>query len=157
MKIIPHEIDEQTAMQTQLPEVAAMRTSRGMTLIEILVVLAIIGLIMGGVSVMAFNQFKEAKVKDAWTEVRSIETNCETFMLQRNGKCPKSLQDLKAAGIIRSVAKDPWNSDWLITCPGEHGSVDVVSNGPDGAPNTDDDIRSWETPNEEGAVEEKKS
>lgn len=123
---------------------ARRRRSRGMTLIEILVVLAIIGLIVGGVSVVAFNAFSESKVKVAHNEVVEIQKLCEQYMLQKNDKCPKSMQDLKAAGVTARVKKDPWGEEYIITCPGEHGPVDVSSNGPDRKPGGGDDLLSWE-------------
>ena len=126
-----------------------MRPTRGMTLIEILVVLAIIGLIVGGVSVVAFNAFAGAKVDQAANDVINVQKACEQYMLQKNDKCPKSLQDLKAAGVVSRVQKDPWGEDFVITCPGEHGSaVDVLSYGPDKKQGGDDDIVSWESPKE---------
>ena len=123
---------------------AARRADRGMTLIEILVVLAIIGLIVGGIAVATFGQFDTAKLKTAGNEVMQIQQYCEMYMLQKNGKCPKDVQELKAAGVIKKVTKDPWGEDYLITCPGEHGSVDVVSMGPDKKLGGDDDITSWD-------------
>lgn len=122
------------------------RRSRGMTLIEILVVLAIIGLIVGGVSVVAFNAFKDSKGKQAYTDVINVQKAAEQYMLQKNDKCPKSMQDLKAAGVVSRVQKDPWGEEFVITCPGEHGPVDVVSFGPDKKQGGGDDILSWESP-----------
>lgn len=132
------------------------RRSRGMTLIEILVVLAIIGLIVGGVSVVAFNAFSESKVKVAYNEVVEIQKLCEQYMLQKNDKCPKNMQDLKAAGVTARVKKDPWGEEYIITCPGEHGPVDVTSLGPDKKPGGNDDINSWEDPKEVEAAKEGK-
>jgi len=122
------------------------RNSRGMTLIEILVVLAIIGLIVGGVSVVAFNAFGEAKIKSGNNDVLNVQKACEQYMLQKNDKCPKSMQDLKAAGVVQRVQKDPWGEEFTIVCPGEHGPVDVMSYGPDKKQGGGDDIVSWESP-----------
>ena len=119
------------------------RSQRGMTLIEILVVLAIIGLIMGGVGIMAFQQLDGAKLKTAAKDIGTLVQSVEMYQLQK-GKCPKSTQDLKAAGIISKVTKDPWGADYEIKCPGEHGSVDISSAGKDGQMGNEDDINSWD-------------
>lgn len=132
------------------------RSSRGMTLIEILVVLAIIGLIVGGVSVVAFNALSDSKVKIAYNDIASVQKACEQYLLQKNDKCPKSMQDLKAAGILGKVQKDPWGEEFVITCPGQHGPVDVTSLGPDKKPGGDDDINSWEDAKEVAERKESK-
>lgn len=121
----------------------ASRSTRGMTLIEILVVLAIIGLIMGGVAIVAFQAFDDAKLKAAANDMATLSNGVEMYRLQKN-KCPKSAQDLKAAGIIKQATKDPWGQDYVIKCPGEHGSVDITSPGKDGQLGTEDDINSWD-------------
>jgi general secretion pathway protein G len=123
--------------------VAAARSSRGMTLIEILVVLAIIGLIMGGVAIVAFNAFDDSKTKAAAKDIATLAQSVEMYRLQKN-KCPKSAQDLKAAGIIQKITKDPWGADYVIKCPGEHGPVDISSPGKDGEIGGEDDINSWD-------------
>ena len=132
------------------------RSSRGMTLIEILVVLAIIGLIVGGVSVVAFNALADSKVKSAYNDVINVQKASEQYLLQKNDKCPKSMMDLKAAGIVGKAQKDPWGEDFIITCPGQHGPVDVTSLGPDKKPGGDDDINSWEDPKEMAEKKEDK-
>lgn len=131
---------------------AAARSARGMTLIEILVVLAIIGLIMGGVAIVAFNAFDDSKSKAAAKDIATLAQSVEMYRLQKN-KCPKSAQDLKAAGIIQKITKDPWGQDYVIKCPGEHGPVDITSLGKDGEV-SEDDINSWDENLGEGTEKE---
>jgi hypothetical protein len=52
------------------------------------------------------------------------------------------MQDLKAAGFINKVGKDPWDNDYNFKCPGEKnaGGVDVWSAGPDATEGNEDDI-----------------
>lgn len=127
----------------------------GMTLIEIMVVVAIISLIMGGVGIMAFNRFQDAQLGTARSEVMNIRGAVETYRVNKRGKCPKTMQDLKAAGVIDKVAKDPWGTEYEFKCPGEKDQVDVVSAGPDAEMGTADDIASYDDPNAKEAEEEK--
>jgi general secretion pathway protein G len=120
------------------------RASLGMTLIEIMVVLAIISLILGGVGVVALKQFQAAQGDDARNDVVQIQQAVEQYMLQKRGKCPKNLQELKASGIASRISKDPWGNDYNILCPGEHSTVDVISPGEDGELGTDDDITNYQ-------------
>ncbi len=122
---------------------AAGASQRGMTLIEIMVVVAIISLVLGGVGLMAFNQFKNAQLDTAQKDVVQIQAAVEMYMTQKRGKCPKTLQDLKASGIAAKVSKDPWGKDYQLQCPGEHTAVDVISGGPDGEVGTEDDINNY--------------
>lgn len=144
---------EQLRRRARLRQMA--KGSRGMTLIEIMVVVAIIGLVMGGVGLMAFNRFQDAQVDTAKKDVVQIQQAVEMYMTQKRGKCPRSMQDLKAAGIASKVSKDPWGSDYELKCPGGEGrSVDVISPGPDKESGSEDDISNFmEDKEEEGGDE----
>jgi general secretion pathway protein G len=123
------------------------RRQLGMTLIEIMVVVAIISLVLGGVGIMAFNRFQDAQLDTARTEVIKIRGAVETYRVNKRGKCPKTMQDLKAAGFIDKIAKDPWGTEYELKCPGEKDQIDVVSAGPDAEMGTADDIASYDDPN----------
>jgi general secretion pathway protein G len=131
----------QDEQQLRIQRAAAQR---GMTLIEIMVVVAIISLILGGVGVMAFNRFNDARLDTAKNEVVTIQGAVEQYRVSKR-KCPKSMQDLKAAGFINKVGKDPWGVDYEFKCPGEKNpaSVDVMSAGPDSTMGNDDDITNY--------------
>ncbi len=131
------------------PDLGSKASSRGMTLIEILVVLAIIGLIMGGVAVVAGNAFKDASKDATKNDVLKMVGMIEMYQVQKKGKCPKSPDDLKKSGILTRVKKDPWGNAFKIGCPGEHDNIDVSSAGPDGEFGNDDDINSWDDEPEE--------
>ena len=80
----------------------------------------------------------------ARNEVVTIQGAAEQYRITKRGKCPTSLQDLKAAGFINKIGKDPWGNDYDFKCPGEKMTVDVVSGGPDGKLGTDDDIANYD-------------
>lgn len=119
----------------------------GMTLIEIMVVVAIIGLLMGTVGVVAYGRYKKAQVVNTKQIIKNIETAVETFMMDNNGECPKDLKDLYTQKIINKEPKDAWGQPLIFKCPGEHNkeSSDVASKGPDKREGTQDDIKNWQT------------
>jgi len=130
----------------------AARQNLGMSLIEIMVVVAIASMIIGGVGIVAFKRLGEARLSTAMKDAIQIQQATEMYMLQKKSKCPKTLQDLRASGAISRVIKDPWGNDYEIKCPGEHSSVDVISAGPDGEMGTEDDVANYD--NEAGAEAE---
>jgi len=133
----------------------AAKTQRGMTLIEIMVVVAIISLIMGGVGIMAFNRYQDAQKSDTRNQTITIAGAIEQYRTAKRGKCPKTLEDLKAAQFISRVAKDAWGNEFKFKCPGEKTSIDVMSPGEDGEFGTPDDITNFGDVNEEEDADKK--
>ncbi|HEY2903570.1 MAG TPA: type II secretion system protein GspG [Polyangia bacterium] len=122
------------------------RRDRGFTLLEIMVVLAIIGLIVGSVGVMVFNRFKKAQVSTAKTRVTQVANAVTQYMLDNSNNCPRSLEELVAQKYLQKGMKDPWGKDFILRCPGTNDTdgADVSSAGPDKAEGTADDVKSWE-------------
>jgi general secretion pathway protein G len=122
------------------------RRDMGFTLLEIMVVLAIIGLIVGSVGVMVFNRFKKAQIQTAKTRVTEISNATTQFMLDNNNNCPRGLDDLVSQKYLKKGLKDPWGKDFIFRCPGtsDTDGADVASAGPDKQEGTADDIKSWE-------------
>ena len=117
---------------------------RGFTLLEIMIVLALIGLLVSAVGVAVWKRFRDGQIKAAQLQVRAIAGEVGHFMVMK-GQCP-TIEDLLAERLIRSEPHDPWGTAITIKCPGEHDPdpADVVSYGPDKRADTEDDIRSWE-------------
>jgi len=115
----------------------------GMTMLEIMIVLAIIGLVMSVVGVGVFQSFKKAQKKIAQVAVNEIASKTVQFMTDNNNECPKSVDDLVAQKYMPKKQKDPWNHDFILRCPGTVNvdGIDVVSLGPDGQEGTPDDIK----------------
>ncbi|MGB5179716.1 MAG: type II secretion system protein GspG, partial [Gammaproteobacteria bacterium] len=49
----------------------------------------------------------------------------------------------KEGGYLDRLPLDPWQQPYLFLSPGENGSIDIFSLGPDQVP-SDDDIGNWE-------------
>jgi general secretion pathway protein G len=121
-------------------------TARGMTLIEIMVVVAIIGMLMGTVAVGAFGQLEKTKVKNAKMVIKAVEQGLVAYQTDNTDGCPKALVDLYTQKYLTKEPKDPWGEPLVFKCPGEHNSdgADIVSKGKDKQEGTADDIKSWE-------------
>jgi general secretion pathway protein G len=123
------------------------RRSGGFSLLEIMIVLALIGMITAGVAVVINKSFQNAKIKIAKERIKEISQGVTTYMIDSNSTCPKSMDDLVAQKYVsKSSAKDPWGKDFVLRCPGQQDpdGADVTSSGPDKADGTADDIKSWE-------------
>ena len=136
------------------------RSARGMTLIEILVVLVLIGIVMGIVGGNYLQRGELAKAKAAKIEIGQIGQTLDLFKLEV-GRYPTSQEGLQAliaqpAGLNNwngpywkksTVPKDPWGNDYVYVVPGQHGPYDIVSYGADGkegGDGADKDITSWD-------------
>jgi len=114
---------------------------RGVTLIEILIVLAIVGLIAGGVAVVAVPKFAEAQKKQAQTDARTIHPAAEKYRVDHpSDGCP-TVELLREKKELSQSSKltDPWDTPYKVVCSEE--DVVIVSFGPDKKENTADDIR----------------
>ncbi|OGQ23367.1 MAG: type II secretion system protein GspG [Deltaproteobacteria bacterium RIFCSPLOWO2_02_FULL_44_10] len=140
-----------------------LHNARGMTLIEIMVVIAIIGFIGGIVTTQVLSFLDEAKVDTAKTQIRSIEDSLEHFRRDA-GFFPSTEQGLQSlltkpnvgrtpkryssTGYMKKMPKDPWGCDYIYYSPGLQGHpYEVYSLGADckeGGEEIDADIASFE-------------
>lgn len=129
---------------------------RGMTLIEMMLVLAIIGVVMGilfGPAIMdMFRGSKESAAKvlvDKFANQGFIK-----WEMNSDEACPASLDEI-AKHVGKKNAKDPYNKPMAMVCgdeaPEDANGFGVISAGPDKKMNTKDDIKSWETMEERKA------
>jgi len=121
------------------------RAEAGFTLVEMLVVIAIIGLIMGLVGPRVLNSLGESKVKAAKLQIESFSSSLDLFYLDV-GRYPTGSEGLAAlaqrpgnTGIWNgpylktgSVPTDPWGHVYLYRAPAERGPYEIVSLGSDG-------------------------
>lgn len=129
-------------MKTCMPEA----NRRGFTLIEVLLVVAILGILATIVAVKTIGQTDKAKRQAAWTQATSIKTAIAQFEMEV-GRLPKDLQELVFEGDANwpgpfldseEVPKDPWGNDFTMEIAGKR--IRVTSPGPDGQLGTEDDL-----------------
>jgi general secretion pathway protein G len=141
----------------------ALRTSRGFTLIEIMVVVVIIGLLAAVIVPQVVNKVDEARVTRAKADIASIESALTIFRLD-NSKYPTTEQGLASLTtqptdpsirnwrpggyLTKKVGKDPWGNEYQYVYPGTHGGeYDLFSLGADNQPGgegTSADIGNWD-------------
>jgi general secretion pathway protein G len=132
----------------------------GMTLIEILVVLVLIGIVLGVVGGNFIGRGEKAKADAAKIEIGQIGQALDLFKLEV-GRYPTSQEGLQALiaappGLGNwngpywkksQLPKDPWTNEYRYASPGQHGAYDIVSYGADGkegGDGPDKDIASWQ-------------
>ena len=133
---------------------------RGMTLIEILVVLVLIGIVLGIVGGNFIGKGEKAKADAAKIEIGQIGQTLDLYKLEI-GRYPTTQEGMQAlisapAGVANwngpywkksSVPKDPWGNEYRYLQPGtKGGAYDLCSLGSDGEPlgeETDADVCSW--------------
>ncbi|HTL35573.1 MAG TPA: prepilin-type N-terminal cleavage/methylation domain-containing protein [Kofleriaceae bacterium] len=124
---------------------------RGMTLLEIMIVLAILALVMGlivGPRVMKmFAESKEDIAKIAAHKFAD-EAFPQWSRSHPDKGCPDKIDDLTEY-MNSNNKNDPWGTEWKLLCPpnlpaGVRTGIAIVSAGPDKKEGTSDDIKSWE-------------
>lgn len=128
------------------------KSRRGLTLIEILVVVTILGLIAGIVGITVAGQLEEAKIDTAKVQIKNISDALELYKVKLN-RYPSTAEGLQALvsppegrrPFMETIPEDPFGSEYLYISPGTHhpSKFDLYSKGPDGVADTEDDITNW--------------
>ena len=137
---------------------------RGLTLIELMVVILILGILAAIVVPRIMGREEEARHVKAKMDISGMETALKLYKLD-NGSYPSTEQGLEAlieaptigqlprkwrtGGYLDKarVPKDPWGYDYIYLSPGVHGDFDLTSYGADGEPEGEgknEDINNWE-------------
>ncbi len=134
---------------------------RGFTLIEVMVVVAILGILAAIVVPKIMGRPDDARIVAAKQDIGAIMQSLKLYRLD-NATYPSTDQGLqalivkpaspplplnwKSGGYLDKLPKDPWKNDYQMLSPGVHGEIDVFSYGADGQPGGEGnnaDIGSW--------------
>lgn len=123
----------------------ALRREAGFSLVEVLVVLAIIGLVMGLTGPRVLNYLGDSKIKAAKLQMENISAALDLFHLD-TGRYPVTQEGLTA--LVRApidamgwngpylkgatVPNDPWGRAFYYRAPGQSVPFELGSYGPDG-------------------------
>lgn len=137
------------------------RRQGGFTLIEIMVVVVILGILAAIIVPKVMSRPDQARVVKAKQDVRALEAALNAYKLD-NFHYPSTDQGLEAlvhkpsgnpsaknwrdGGYINRLPKDPWGNPYHYLNPGQHGTIDIWSDGADGQPGgsgMNADIGNW--------------
>lgn len=135
------------------------RHPAGFTLIEVLLVLAIIGVMMAITVPMLLGRQKQAYIDATKASIGGLENALKLYAADHDGEFPPSSaglevllispgNDSKWKGPYLEKAKlpaDAWGQPLQYQYPGQHQQTqpDIWSFGPDKQPSTEDDINNW--------------
>ncbi len=138
------------------------RRQRGFTLIEVLVVVAILGILAALVVPRIMDRPDEAKRVAAKADIAAIGQALKLYRLD-NGFYPATDQGLaalvqkpgtnpappnwKQGGYLERLPKDPWGGDYQYLSPGVRGEIDIFSLGADrarGGEGSAADVGNWD-------------
>jgi general secretion pathway protein G len=145
-----------TRLHRFLRPVPAVDPTAGFTLLELLVVLAILALLAGLVAPRVIGYLGGARTDTAKMQLHNIEASLDLYRLDV-GRYPESLDALvqRPSGVDKwngpylkkdSGLNDPWGMPYQYRIPGQHGEYDIFSLGADkaeGGEGEDQDVKSW--------------
>ncbi len=125
-----------------------MKTAKesGFTLVELMVVIAIIGFLAGVIAIQVRKPIGDAQRGAAQMQIKNIEGAIGFFYAQ-NYKNPDTLAAL-VPDYLKQVPVDPWGNPYHYSPVSQHGQdFDLASWGADGAPGgtgENADVTNWD-------------
>src|SRR5580704_13470827 len=114
--------------------------SRGLTLVELVIVITIIGMLTAAISVGVMAAKKKADVGTTNTACNSVRSATILWKNSHPGDDCPTVEALKSEGLLERgfSSKDPWGNVFKVTC--DVDEITCSTFGPDRKEGTDDDI-----------------
>ncbi len=117
---------------------ASSSSARGMTLIEIMVVITIIGMVAAAVAVAVIPQLREARVQQARTDIMTIKNAADLFYnkYSRYPSTDEGIGALVSERFLDHQPRDPWGNPYVYRYPGVQNpdGPDIGTYGANGQP-----------------------
>jgi general secretion pathway protein G len=139
---------------------SSRRIRAGFTLLEMVIVLGIIAMILGGAIFAMRGIGDAAKLRQVESDFKSFESALAMYKLNA-GTFPSTQQGLKAlvekptstpaprrwTQVMNKIPEDPWGAPYTYRFPGKKraNEFEIISKGPDGMENTADDLSSQDS------------
>jgi len=107
--------------------------AEGFTLVELMVVVAIIAVLATTAGVYLFGAVGTADIVKAKAEIKSMKAAVTMYMLKNNRKLPESIEELAPFMENGKVPDDPWGNPYHYSKEGSRDFT-IISYGADGKP-----------------------
>lgn len=137
-----------------------LKSNKGFTLVELLVVLAILALLVSLVGPTVFKHIAPAKRSVAKAQIEIFSSALDSYYVD-TGKFPTNAEGLEALRtappgvnkwngpyLKKEIPVNPWGNKYIYRTPGRNGGYEIVSLGEDGTEGGKDDsadVNSWES------------
>jgi general secretion pathway protein G len=132
------------------------KSQAGFTLAEIMLVIAILGILVSVVLPRLTGRTQEARAQTTRLQIENMSVALDAFELDC-GRYPTGEEGLEALRLApggvpgwkgpylkKAVPTDAWKNPYMYTAPGQHNTdYDLFSKGPDQQEDTNDDIGNW--------------